>query len=139
MAAMDPSVTHLLKVDDDSYVHMTKLLGRLKALPREKLFLGYIEKAGTVPRSPLCIALLCRQLVASISDCMACMYAAAAHSTVLQYVVTISIASLHKIKLCHCQSAVYMVCACCNEADEAAASSHPSDYLLHPAGNFLRE
>ena len=51
MAAMDPSITHLLKVDDDSYVHMTRLMGRLKALPREKLFLGYIEKAGRPPLS----------------------------------------------------------------------------------------
>ena len=46
MAAMDPSVTHLLKVDDDSYVHVAKLMSRLKALPREKMFAGYIEKAG---------------------------------------------------------------------------------------------
>ena len=46
MAAMDPAVTHLLKVDDDSYVHMTKLIARLRALPREKMFAGYIEKAG---------------------------------------------------------------------------------------------
>lgn len=46
MAAMDPAVTHLLKVDDDSYVHMAKLIGRLKAWPREKMFVGYMEKAG---------------------------------------------------------------------------------------------
>ena len=48
MAALDPSISHMLKVDDDSYVHMARLMGRLKALPREKLFLGYMEKAGTM-------------------------------------------------------------------------------------------
>lgn len=46
MAAMDPSTTHLLKVDDDSYVHMAKFMARIKAVPREKLFMGYMEKAG---------------------------------------------------------------------------------------------
>ena len=46
MAAMDPSVTHLVKVDDDSYVHMARLLIKVKKMPREKLFLGYMEKAG---------------------------------------------------------------------------------------------
>jgi hypothetical protein len=49
MAAMDPAVTHLLKVDDDSYVHVTKLMARLKALPREKMFAGYMEKTGEPP------------------------------------------------------------------------------------------
>ena len=46
MAAMEPAITHLLKVDDDSYVHIDKLMSRLKALPRDKIFAGYIEKAG---------------------------------------------------------------------------------------------
>lgn len=46
MAAMDPSVTYLVKVDDDSYVHMARLLMKLKKMPREKLFFGYMEKAG---------------------------------------------------------------------------------------------
>ncbi len=50
MAAMDPTITHLLKVDDDSYVHVIKLMGRLKALPREKMFAGYMEKAGKYVR-----------------------------------------------------------------------------------------
>ncbi|KAL0024195.1 hypothetical protein WJX77_006452 [Trebouxia sp. C0004] len=49
MAAMDPAVSHLLKVDDDSYVHVTKLIARLKALPREKMFAGYMEKTGGKP------------------------------------------------------------------------------------------
>jgi len=53
MAAMDPAVTHLLKVDDDSYVHVTKLMARLKALPREKMFAGYMEKAGKPPQLQL--------------------------------------------------------------------------------------
>ena len=60
MAAVDPSVTHLVKVDDDSYVHMARLLIKVKKMPREKLFLGYMEKAGLlelavvilVPASP---------------------------------------------------------------------------------------
>lgn len=43
---MDPSVTYLVKVDDDSYVHMARLLMKLKKMPREKLFFGYMEKAG---------------------------------------------------------------------------------------------
>lgn len=46
MAAMDPAITHLLKVDDDSYVQVEKLMSRLQALPREKMFAGYMEKAG---------------------------------------------------------------------------------------------
>lgn len=46
MAAMDPAITHLLKVDDDTYVHVKKLMIRLQALPRDKLFAGYMEKAG---------------------------------------------------------------------------------------------
>ena len=46
MAAMDPAITHLLKVDDDSYVHVTKMMSRLQALPRIKMFAGYMEKAG---------------------------------------------------------------------------------------------
>lgn len=46
MAAMDPAVTHLLKVDDDSYVHVAKVMSRLQALPRDKMFAGYMEKAG---------------------------------------------------------------------------------------------
>ena len=46
MAAMDPAITHLLKVDDDSFVHLEKLMSRLQRLPREKMFAGYMEKAG---------------------------------------------------------------------------------------------
>lgn len=46
IAALDPSVTHLVKVDDDSYVHMRRLLMKLKKMPMEKLFFGYMEKAG---------------------------------------------------------------------------------------------
>lgn len=46
MAAMDPAITHLLKVDDDSYVHVDRLVFRLQRLPRAKLFAGYMEKAG---------------------------------------------------------------------------------------------
>ena len=55
MAAMDPTITHLLKVDDDSYVHADKLMSRLKALPRDKMFAGYMEKAGKAP-GHACIA-----------------------------------------------------------------------------------
>ena len=46
MAAIDPSITHLMKVDDDSYVHIARLLTKVKKLPREKLFWGHMEKAG---------------------------------------------------------------------------------------------
>ena len=46
IAAMDASITHLVKVDDDSYVHMARLLIKLRKMPREKLFFGYMEKAG---------------------------------------------------------------------------------------------
>lgn len=52
MAAIDPSITHLMKVDDDSYVHMARLLTKIKKLPREKLFLGHMEKAGVLHLSP---------------------------------------------------------------------------------------
>jgi hypothetical protein len=34
MAAADPAATHVLKTDDDSYVHVHRLLHRLAALPR---------------------------------------------------------------------------------------------------------
>ena len=46
MAALDPTITHLLKVDDDSYVHVAKLMARLNSLPRDRMFAGYMEKAG---------------------------------------------------------------------------------------------
>ncbi|KAL4430053.1 hypothetical protein ABPG77_004423 [Micractinium sp. CCAP 211/92] len=48
-AAADPSVTHVLKTDDDSYVHFDRLLHRLAATYRERLFLGHIENPGGRP------------------------------------------------------------------------------------------
>ncbi|KAI7844774.1 hypothetical protein COHA_001654 [Chlorella ohadii] len=54
-AAADPAVTHVLKVDDDSYVHFDRLLHRLASLPRnsERLFWGRIEfLAGKPQRNP---------------------------------------------------------------------------------------
>ncbi len=34
LAAADPTTTHVLKTDDDSYVHFDPLLHRLSTLPR---------------------------------------------------------------------------------------------------------
>jgi hypothetical protein len=34
LAAADPTTTHVLKTDDDSYVHFGPLLHRLSTLPR---------------------------------------------------------------------------------------------------------
>lgn len=48
-AAADPHVTHVLKVDDDSYVHMDRLLHRLQGLHKDHAFLGYIENPGGHP------------------------------------------------------------------------------------------
>lgn len=46
MMAADPLATHLLKVDDDSYVRVNRLASRLRRLPRQQLFLGWIENPG---------------------------------------------------------------------------------------------
>ncbi|KAL4443993.1 hypothetical protein ABPG75_011730 [Micractinium tetrahymenae] len=48
-AAADPAVTHVLKTDDDSYVHFDRLLHCLAGTYRERLFLGYIENPGGRP------------------------------------------------------------------------------------------
>ncbi|EFN56752.1 hypothetical protein CHLNCDRAFT_144204 [Chlorella variabilis] len=49
VAAADPGTTHVLKTDDDSYVHLDRLLRRLPSLPRERLFFGNIENPGGKP------------------------------------------------------------------------------------------
>ncbi|KAI3427158.1 hypothetical protein D9Q98_007095 [Chlorella vulgaris] len=49
LAAADPTTTHVLKTDDDSYVHFGPLLHRLSTLPRERLFFGNIENPGGQP------------------------------------------------------------------------------------------
>ncbi len=48
-AALDEQVTHVLKTDDDSYVRVGMLLQRLRTVPAEKAFLGYIENPGGGP------------------------------------------------------------------------------------------
>lgn len=48
-AAADAAATHLLKVDDDSYVRVGRLVRYLQKLPRRRLFLGYIEDPGGGP------------------------------------------------------------------------------------------
>ncbi|GAB4818463.1 hypothetical protein N2152v2_005509 [Parachlorella kessleri] len=53
MAAADPATTHVLKVDDDSYVHVDRLLGELASLPRQRLYWGFMEDPGGSPhRNP---------------------------------------------------------------------------------------
>lgn len=48
-AYVDGHATHVMKVDDDSYLRVTNLLGELAAMPKLQAFLGFIENPGGGP------------------------------------------------------------------------------------------
>ena len=60
VAAADPGTTHVLKTDDDSYVHLDRLLRRLPSLPRCGGTSGRRPRPrGPLPGCPRCAALRC--------------------------------------------------------------------------------
>lgn len=52
VAALDPGVTHMAKVDDDTYVNTQRLVEELQAAPKTAMFMGYMEYDSHPHRDP---------------------------------------------------------------------------------------
>ncbi|KAK9819040.1 hypothetical protein WJX74_009677 [Apatococcus lobatus] len=48
-AALHPQATHTMKVDDDAYVRVERLLKKLAVAPRQHMFMGSMERPGGGP------------------------------------------------------------------------------------------
>lgn len=52
VAALDPQVTHMAKVDDDTYLNTPRLMEELQAAPKTAMFMGYMEYDSHPHRDP---------------------------------------------------------------------------------------